>query len=168
VNQPGLQPEAMQALAALGENKLLVQAMTRQETNIREIRYLRGDQPPMSDDDLRAAMEVLENEDPKTRKRGFLTIGVSGRRDLIPMINGAVNQSGAGADDVTGALWALFGLNANDDASVAAFSRFLSASSNHDHRYPARLGLLQSERTDARQILVTQTVSRRSRILLLP
>lgn len=153
-NPRGLGPEVMEAFATMGMNELLVRTMLHQEGDGRTLRYLRDGQPPMSNHDLRAAFDALQSDDAKTRKRALFAIGVSGRRDLTPMINRAVKNRAESADDVTGALWALLGLRANDDDSVETFSKYLSVANDYNHRYAAKIGLLESDRTDARQLLL--------------
>jgi hypothetical protein len=152
-NSRGLAPEVMEAFATMGKNELLVQTMVRQEGDGRTLRYLRDGQPPMSDHDLRAAFDALQSEDAKTRKRALFAIGVSGRPDLTPMINRAAKEHAVCEEVITGVLWALLGLRANDDDSIDTFTNNLSAA-NHNHRYAAKLGLLESGRTDARQLLL--------------
>lgn len=63
---------ALEALAALGEDRRLVGAMLRQEGDVDAIRHFRADRPPIADDDLAEAIAALDGDDPTRRRNALL------------------------------------------------------------------------------------------------
>ena len=150
---PVLQREAIRSLAALGENRALVSAMLRHGADVSRTRYLRDGQLPITDDDIAPAIRVVQSGSDEERKRAFFAIGVSGRRDLIPFVKERFASTEPEGEERFGALWALCGLGADDDVSLAIFRECVA---NRRYRYPSMLALAQMNHEEARLILVDQ------------
>jgi len=145
-----LQSEAIEALAAIGADEAFVAGMLKWGGDVNTLRAVRDYRAPLVDGVLVPVFSALKSESIHLRKNALLTIAVSGRKDLIPLVRSIL--AGAESDALTfEALWALYGLGAADDDSVASFAAGLS---DEKLRYASVLGLLRSERSDARQRLV--------------
>ena len=83
---PLLQAEATVALAALAEDKMIVDAIIRWGVVLDKLPAIREGLAPMSDRDLAAAFEAIESDDEKTRTNGMWALGISGRVDLVHFV----------------------------------------------------------------------------------
>ena len=83
---PLLQAKAAVALAALGENRAVVDAIVCWGKVLTELPDMREGQPPMTDDDLAGAMEALAGSDEKKKTNAVFALSVSGRIDFAPRI----------------------------------------------------------------------------------
>jgi len=84
---PVLQHEAVNALAAMGEGSAVVSAVVRWDTKVtRDVAKLRENQKPLSDEELRPALERIDDNHADRRAEAVLAIGLSGRHDLRPRV----------------------------------------------------------------------------------
>ncbi|MCH8045493.1 MAG: hypothetical protein IID44_17425, partial [Planctomycetes bacterium] len=83
---PLLQADATVALAALGENRAVVDAILRWGVVLSDLPGMREGQPPMTDADLAEAIEALGSSDTNTATNAVLALSVSGRADFAPQI----------------------------------------------------------------------------------
>ena len=87
-----LQAKATVALAALGENRAVVDSILRWGKVLVELPGMREGQPPMTDDDLTGAMDALAGADEEKRTNAVFALGVSGRVDLAPQIRQVLSE----------------------------------------------------------------------------
>lgn len=81
-------PREEWALAALGEDRALVEAIMAWEEkfendDLTQLWRLRHWKPPMSDADLAPALEALRNTDVDSKVRGLAAVSISNREDLL-------------------------------------------------------------------------------------
>jgi HEAT repeat protein len=153
---PLLQTKAAVALAALGQNRDVTQAILRWGTVLSDLPDMRDGQPPMTDDDLAPALDALRSPDEQVRTNAVFALSVSGRADLAPMIRKLLADVPPESDLARAAVIALdhFG-DAHPDV-LALLERQLTIPS---HAYAAALTLLRDGRPSAIAIL-TQHLQR--------
>lgn len=92
-NFPSVQCDATVALAALGENRAVVDSILKWGWVPNDLWEIREGCPPMSDADLQSAITSLESVDQGLRSRSVWAVSVSGRGDLAARIRGILKES---------------------------------------------------------------------------
>jgi hypothetical protein len=146
-----LQDDATERLAELGEDKSLIEALLQGEHDILSLCDLRRSQAAMEDSAIDAALKALESSEAGLVKRALLALGVSGRRDLAPLLLTREQGDPLESDTSFATICGLAGLHADDEVSIRTFGRHLSVAK---HRFIAINGLLLSGQPSARLILL--------------
>jgi hypothetical protein len=146
-----LQDRATARLAELGEDAALIQALLENEQDVLSLSDVRRDQPPMDDQAIDAALTAIESGQEKSIDLALKALGVSGRRELSPLLLTYEGAAAIESERSFAALCGLAGVHADDDASIAAFARHLNVD---NHRHIAINGLLLSGRPEARLALL--------------
>lgn len=149
-----LRDKSEKVLAQLGEDASLVEVSLFREIDVFSRSGRRRSHGPMKDEVIRPAVEALQSSDDELRRHACLTIGLSGRLDLIPRLHEVIQKSESGTRVVLGALFGLAGLSANDEESIRMYADHLRI--DDDHRFVAANGLLRADTPEARQRLLQE------------
>lgn len=146
-----LQDSALEALALLGSDKYLIEALISQDCDFLELGRLRKAHPPVSNELLHPILAAIQSNNAEQKGHALKVLGVTGRSDYIPSIHSVLSDTND--ENVTyGCLYGLVGLDAKDDISIEFYSSELY--NNKKSKVLAVEGLFSSERSDARQHLL--------------
>ena len=103
-----VQRRAIDSLAALGENAGLVRGIVKWGLDVSpDIAALREGQPAMSDEELRPALELLDQPESPQYPHAILAIGQSGRNDFQERIEAALLNSDYASENAQACLLSL-------------------------------------------------------------
>lgn len=145
-----LQRRATQKLAEVGDNCGLIQVLLEHNHSVLELAEIRRDDEPMSDAEIKPAIDVIESSEGRELELALRALGVTGRKDIVPLL--LEFEAGPVESEISFAsLCGLRGLCADDKESIVAFERHLSIKK---HRRVAVEGLLMSGKSEARAVLL--------------
>ena len=153
VKQPLLQAEATVSLAALGEDRAVVDSILRWGLVLRRLPDARRGQPPMKDSDISAAIEALENSDQEIKTHAVRALSVSGRTDLAPRIRRILAEAEPESEL---ALSAVVALDHFEDTGQEAAKLLEVQVKIPGHTHAASLALLRNGRKESIGILEEQ------------
>lgn len=146
---PYLQRKAATILAEFGEHTDVVASILRHDGHVSAIAEARATQPPFSDDLCAPAWAATSSEVEETRCKGWHTLAVSGRTDIVPDLLRALDNVAPESLESRALLYALMTLNADTPAAIEAFSKQLQFTKN---RWLACRCLLSSKQADVTSI----------------
>lgn len=150
--EPVLCMRATDALAALGENRAVVESVSRSGLVSLELMDLRRRSPPMNDSDINGVLTAMRTSTNERQRAGATrALGVSGREDYAGDICEVLQAAKPDSDLALAATEALFHLGCVPHAAIPALQLQLAIPS---HQYAAILSLLCSPGPDATSILL--------------
>ena len=147
---PLLQSSATVALAALGENRAVVESILRWGIVPHDLPDMRAGQLPMSDEELGSAIKALSDSNEKVRNNAIQAIGVSGRTDLAPKIRDALTKAPADSKIALSCIVALNDLNGVTSDLIPLLKQQLEIK---NHSRNAAIALLRTRTDESRAIL---------------
>ncbi|MDD1752884.1 MAG: hypothetical protein LUQ38_07340 [Methanotrichaceae archaeon] len=149
---------AMQCLALLREDDALVESILLWGTDIPANLFdFRVDQPPMSDVSLGKVRPILERQEDQCLVNAVLAVGISGRRDFVPLIHEILASSPEGSELARMALIALEKLGDKSSELIERAGRELISKEN---QLAAGNALLRVGNPQALDILKNYSVSK--------
>lgn len=148
---PLLQAEATNALAALGENRAVVDSILRWGiVFLLGLPDMRAGQLPMTDSDLTGAIEALDDPDEKRRTNAVFALSISGRTDFASRVRQVLKHAEPESEL---ALAAVVALDHFEDASPEAMGLLEKQLTVPNHAVPASLALLRNGKSESLAIL---------------
>lgn len=147
---PLLRAKATVALAALGHNRAVVEAISRFGFVPEDLPDMLYGQPPMTDDDLSPAIKALETGDLPAQANAVFAISVSRRTDFAPMIRRLVKDAPPDSELARAAANAMGRFGDDHPDTLAFLSEQLRIPSHAD---AAVIALLRNGKDDSLVIL---------------
>lgn len=121
------QAEALLWLSAVRRNAAVVQAVLRWGNDVVRdtLPSLRDASGPMTDDDLRPALEAFCSDNPVARRHAVCVFGLSGRSEHIPKVRDFLKAQPIGNDAALDAIFALTHLRDGSDESARLLEQHL-------------------------------------------
>lgn len=146
---PALAQDAIQTLIALGEHDRVVDGILRNGLSVTTALQDRVNRQPISDESLAPFQDAVGRDDAEARRNALLFIGVSGRKDMVPLIHNLLKHDSIDTETQFGAIWALLGLDASDDFTIECFR---NAIDDPSCGHVAKSGLLRIQNSTVDQI----------------
>ena len=147
-----LQHNAISYLALFGEEEELIQSLLHYKHNVLEIVDAREGYPPMANAVINKLKRNIKNSGNSEKcSLALQAVGVTGRRDLIPILHSYLKKNTSTSPEAFGAISALAGLSARDSVSIEYYKQHLQY---EDHNYIASNGLLRSDNYASRIVLL--------------
>lgn len=134
---PTDQADALLWLASERRNAAVVRAVLRWGNDVVRERLadIRQDAGPMTDEELRPAIEALSGNDPVARRHVVCVLGLSGRRDYIQLVREFLDREPIGSDAAIDAMLGLTHLRDDSDEFAHILERHLIFSKGDHGRH---------------------------------